>query len=202
MVPLQSQKPQAKPVKPYNQKPREKKVNDAAKTSAKRLDKANHKDNLTLHDWLTVVRFADEHKDLPQHAIVEHFQSKKDGALFFSQSALSQKLWMQSELECHANANPMALSSKRPQVVMCPNVEEALVEWVRHMETRHGESLTGPMLKEKRKIYEELLQVPEDEQLTGNGWIGSFCKTFNIKEQRRHGESGSWRMNVIELPKS
>ena len=50
------------------------------------------------------------------------------------------------------------------------------------METRHGESLTGPMLKEKRKIYEELFQVPKDEQLTGNGWIGSFCKTFNIKE--------------------
>ena len=65
----------------------------------------------------------------------------------------------------------MALSSKRPQVVTCPDVEEALVEWVRHMETRHGESLTGPMLKEKRKIYEELLQVPEDEQLTGNEWI-------------------------------
>ena len=45
MAPLPSQKPRAKPVKPYNQKPREKKVNDAAKTSAKRLDKANHKDN-------------------------------------------------------------------------------------------------------------------------------------------------------------
>ena len=89
---------------------------------------------------------------------------------------------MQSELESHTNANPMALSSKRPRVVMCPDAEEALVEWVRHMETRHGESLTGPMLKEKRKIYEELFQVPKDEQLTGNGWIGSFCKTFNIKE--------------------
>ena len=191
MAPLTTRKPRAKPEKPYNRKPREKKVKDVAKTSAKRLDKANHKDNLTLHDWLTVVRFADEHKDLPQHAIVEHFRSKKDGALFFSQSALSWKLQMRSELESRANANPMALSSKRPQVVTRPDVEEALVEWVRHMEARHGESLTGPMLKAKRKIYEQLFQVPEDERLTGDGWIGSFCKTYNIKERRRHGESGS-----------
>ncbi|KAF8670338.1 hypothetical protein AX14_005892 [Amanita brunnescens Koide BX004] len=42
------------------------------------------------------------------------------------------------------------------------------------MEARCGKSVTGPMLKEKRKVYEELLQVSENEQLTGEG----------------HGESG------------
>jgi hypothetical protein len=75
-------------------KPREKalKLMDSPATSAVKLGKP--KENLTLHDWMTVFAFIGMHKDIQQVAIVEHFKTKKDGALFFAQSTLSQKMKM------------------------------------------------------------------------------------------------------------
>lgn len=51
--------------------------------------------------------------------------------------------------------------------------------------------VSGPMLQEKRRQFEKLFNVPESEQLTGAGWVKSFCKAYKIKEHRRHGEAGS-----------
>jgi len=79
---------------------------------------------------------------------------------------------------------------KRPRVVTRPDVEKALFLWVRHMEEK-GENINGAMLAEKRRRFEEQLQVPDDERLSGERWIPSFCKAYNIKEHRRHGEAGS-----------
>jgi len=53
--------------------------------------------------------------------------------------------------ECHAHdqsllaSTPTALSSKRIWVVTRPDVEDALVLWVKHMEEKN-EHVTGPML--------------------------------------------------------
>src|SRR6202030_3081458 len=87
-------------------------------------------------------------------------------------------------------ANPSALSSKRPRNVARPDIERYLVEWVKHMEMK-GESVSGPMLQEKRRRFEDICKVPNGERLTGRGWIASFCKTYKLKERRRHGEAGS-----------
>jgi hypothetical protein len=82
-------------------------------------------------------------------------------------------------MEAHVNDNPSALSSKRPHVVTSPQVEHALILWVEWME-HNGESVTGPMLQEKCRRIEEELGIPEKERLPGDGWIVSFCKTYNI----------------------
>ncbi|KAN0132299.1 hypothetical protein V8E53_009899 [Lactarius tabidus] len=66
----------------------------------------------------------------------------------------------------------------------------ALYLWVLHME-EEKEMVNGPMLHVKRKRFEELLKVPEEEQLQGEGWIMPFCKAYKLKEYRRHGEAGS-----------
>jgi hypothetical protein len=63
------------------------KPTDSPATSAVKLGKP--KENLTLHNWMTVFAFMDMHKDIQQVAVVEHFKMKKDGALFFTQSTLS-----------------------------------------------------------------------------------------------------------------
>ena len=47
--------------------------------------------------------------------------------------------------------------------------------WSRHME-EWQETVTGPMLREKRKWFEDEFDVPENEQLTGDGWVPSFYK--------------------------
>lgn len=41
---------------------------------------------------------------------------------------------------------------------------------------RRGETMTGPMLMEKRWRFEEKLEVPDSERLKGAGWVPSFCK--------------------------
>ena len=38
-----------------------------------------------------------------------------------------------------------------------------------------GETVSDPMLLEKRKTFEEMLIVPEDKQLHGVGWLSPFC---------------------------
>jgi len=99
-----------------------------AKTSARSLVK---KGNLTLHDWLTIIDYFDSHS-LTQAEVVKYFHTCPEGTLIFTQSALS---WHLSTKGCeedqhHIKSNPTALSSKRPCVVTCPDIEQALLLWV------------------------------------------------------------------------
>ena len=58
-----------------------------------------------------------------------------------------------------------------------PDVKEALVLWVKHMEGK-DEHVTGPMLVAKRKKFEEALDVPLNERLESDGWVACFCKVY------------------------
>jgi hypothetical protein len=61
-----------------------------------------------------------------------------------------------------------------------------------------GEIITGLMLQEKHARFEELLNVPDNQRLSGDGWVMSFCKTYKLKEQQRHGEAGSVDLQAVE----
>ena len=105
-----------------------------------------------------------------------HFKTQAEGALIFTQATLSRKLkpQMRAELEACVSQIPNALSSKRPHIVTCPDVEKALFLWVKHMEEK-GESVNGPMLIAKCQKFEDCFNVPDDERLHGESWIPSFC---------------------------
>jgi hypothetical protein len=135
---------------------------------------------------------------MSQTAVVAHFKTKKDGSLTFTQGALSRAIAQRAELEARKDANPTALSSKRARVVTRPDVERALILWVRHLADSKGETVTGPMLREKCARFEELLNVPDNQHLLGDGWVVSFCKTYKLREQRRHGEAGSVDLQAVE----
>ena len=189
-----TRKPRGK-VRPYDRKPKAVVDKNAPKTSAKPVTKKG-RNNLTLADWLRVFTFIDVHPLLSQEETVQYFQEKINGALVFSQSALSRNWKRRQELEERSQLTPMALSSKRVRVVTRPDVERALVLWIRHIEETR-ETYTGDMLQAKRKRFEILLQVPEDQQLSGKGWIPPFCRQFKIKEYRRHGEAGSVDLDAV-----
>ena len=177
-----TRKPRKKPA-PY--KPRkclEKPQKDAPKSSAQCIGK-KARENLTLHDWMTVFQFVDEHPSMSQQAIVMHFKTQAEGALIFTQATLSQKLkpQMHAELEACVSQIPNALSSKQPHIVTHPDVEKALFLWVKHMEEK-GESVNGPMLIAKRQKFEDCFNVPDNERLHGESWIPSFCRAYKIKE--------------------
>ena len=154
-------------------------MKNAPKTSVKIVKEKRH-ENLTLHDWMTVFTFIDEHPEMTQSSIVRHFASKPN-ALIFNQCTLSRKLKSQEELEKCVTSHPNALSSKCPCVVTRPDVERALVLWVKHMEEK-GETVNGPMLKVKQLKFEEQFDVPEADRLHGDGWIVPFCKAYGYKE--------------------
>lgn len=172
-------KPRTVP-KPYNRTaktgPKPKAV-ATHKSSAKPPLKAQEKhENLTYGDWLEVFAWVDEHPAISQMAIVRHFSERADGPLLFTQGTLSRKLKARETIEHRAQANPAALSSKRPRVVTRPDVERALVIWQRQMESK-GQTVNRAMLVEKRSRFEKELDVPEEECVKGEGWISSFCQT-------------------------
>ncbi|KAJ3794951.1 hypothetical protein GGU11DRAFT_688776, partial [Lentinula aff. detonsa] len=43
----------------------------------------------------------------------------------------------------------------------------------------------------KHAAFEEALGIPNERCLTGKGWIPLFCKTYQIRQMQKHGESGS-----------
>ena len=181
---------------PYAHKTRQKPSKHAPATSAKQQN-SRSRENLTLHDWLTVFAYIDKHPTAPQSDVVQHFATQHTGALVFTQSTLSRKLKDRTNLEQRVHDNPSALSSKRPRIVTRPDVEKALVCWLHTMEDKK-EHVTGPMLREKRRRFEDLLGVPEEERLTGDGWVASFTRTYNLREHRRHGEAGSVDLAAVE----
>ena len=65
-----------------------------------------------------------------------------------------------------------------------------------------GESVTGPMLREKHKQFEELMNILEEQRFTGNGWIYPFCKAYKIKEYQQHGEAGSVDIRAVETERA
>ena len=181
---------------PYDRSaPRKPEAKDAPKTSARKI--TNKKENLTLHDWITVFNYIDEHQNASQDAIVKHFKTRVEGALIFDQSTLSRNLKRRKEMEARVHENPNALSSKRPRIVTRPDVEKALFLWFKHMEEK-GETVSGPMLVTKRTRFEEKFNVPQEERLGGDGWVASFCKAYKIKERRRHGEAGSVDLATVK----
>ena len=61
-----------------------------------------------------------------------------------------------------------------------------------------SEHVTGAMLQEKQRRFENLLEVPENKRLTGEGWVTSFKKAYKLREIRRHGEAASVDPNAVE----
>lgn len=133
--------------------------------------------NLTLNDWLTVVNYHDKHQPISQQEVVAYFARRQEEALIFTQSSLSchlsKKGWEEDQTKLAST--PTALSAKRAHIVTRPDVEKALVLWVKHMEEK-GETVSGPMLVLKREKYEKELNVPEEECLKSDGWVSKFCK--------------------------
>ena len=102
-----------------------------------------------------------------------------DGTLIFNQSTfswhLSKKGWDADEHKLESFLT--ALSSKRIQVVVCPDVENCFVLWVKHMEERK-ETVNGAMLIAKCEKFENALKVLEKERMISNGWISKFYKAY------------------------
>lgn len=185
------------PIASTNPAPQPRSEKNAPRSSAQSATKKTNRSNLTLFDWLTIFSWMDEHVGIRQDDVVHYFATRQEGALVFTQSALSKNLARRPELEARASSNPTALSGKRLRVVTHPGVERCLVLWVNHMLAR-GEVVNSHMLRTVREKFEEEMQVPEDQRLPAGRWVQSFCKAYGLKDHRRHGEAGSVDLEAVE----
>ncbi|KAI5892193.1 DDE-domain-containing protein, partial [Schizophyllum commune H4-8] len=158
--------------------------------------------HLTTADWLLVYAFRDANPGLTHTEIVEHFKTRPEGPLLFTQPTLSRKLGTAAReaVESRANATPTGLSSKRDRIVTEPLVEQALVKLCNQFEAR-GDHYTGDMLQVARGRFEEMFDIPLERRLKEKGWIASFKKTYGISEYARHGEAGSVDLAAVEREK-
>ncbi|KAJ3514077.1 hypothetical protein NMY22_g14859 [Coprinellus aureogranulatus] len=152
---------------------------------------------LTNADWLTVFRWIDLHPEATQEEVVRHFSSKKEGAPHFSQTTLSRRLAKRTQIEDRVAEYSGGASAKRERIVTAPQVDRSLFLWLKEMEAKN-ETVSGKMLIEKRKIFEERLGIPQAQRLEGPGWLASFCRAYGVKEIRRHGEAASVDLEAVE----
>ena len=58
----------------------------APKTSARPIQ-SHKRNNLTLHDWMTVFAYIDAHPGTSQDMIVKHFKTRAEGTLTFGRES-------------------------------------------------------------------------------------------------------------------
>jgi hypothetical protein len=123
------------------------------------------------------VQYYDKNQPLSQPEVVKYFANRLERALLLSQSALTRHLAKKGREEDQQRllSNPTALSGKRAQVVTRPDVEKALVLWVKHIKEK-WEHVTSAMLVAKQGKFEDLMDVPEEERLRSDGWVQKFCR--------------------------
>jgi len=74
--------------------------------------KKRKRENLNLSDWMRVYAYVDTlRQPINQSKVVNHFATRPEGALSFSQPTLSRKLRCRSEMEARMNSNPNALEA-------------------------------------------------------------------------------------------
>jgi hypothetical protein len=140
-------KPQAEHA-PYKLRKPQVNVNKNSAQSLAQPLQSNKKSqcNLTLHNWLTVFTYIDEHPGIFQDAIVQYFKTRPNGALIFDQSTLSCKLGKHENLQACIHEFPNVLLMKQPCIVTRPDVECALFLWVKHMEEKRETICYRPTL--------------------------------------------------------
>jgi len=144
--------------------------------AATALNARKRSSNLTYGQWVVVFDFVKAHPELQQDRVVEHFRAM---GWKVSQSNLSKKLQQQDSVRAEMSKTATGVNAKRPRIVACPAIERALVIWLRALEAR-GELVTGIMLLAKRERFEATLEVPDDERVTGKGWLDSFKKLYAL----------------------
>ncbi|KAG1739619.1 hypothetical protein EDD22DRAFT_982274 [Suillus occidentalis] len=115
-----------------------------------------------------------KNKDAPTTSAKPH-KSQAEIVLHFEKELTGALAFSQSAL---------SRALKRWPELEAPDVERALFTWIKHMEI-------------KGDMFEEEFDVPEEERLSGDGWIASFCRTYKIQEHRQHGEAGSVNLDDV-----
>ncbi|KAG8939468.1 hypothetical protein FRC04_006275 [Tulasnella sp. 424] len=120
---------------------------------------ALNRSNMTLHDCIRILDFAQANPKLSQGEIAAYF--RKNGFPTMNQSTISRIIKGEKATRAEAE-NEGNLSFKRPRLVEFPAIEAALAAWVLQGQTK-GLRITGEVLREKAHRFAQIEGVDMKE---------------------------------------
>ncbi|KAG8749740.1 hypothetical protein FRC12_013256 [Ceratobasidium sp. 428] len=141
--------------------------------------------HLTYTDKLRILDYYHAHSHLIQVDVVRALRCEYPT---LSQSTLSNYLSHEQEIRAYVELNPSHLRYKKPFRVALPDVDAALVDWVRDQLNR-GERLTGDRICEKGRWFCEEMNIPPEKRISfSSGWLDNFKERLGLHEVWHGGE--------------
>lgn len=129
---------------------------------------------------MAVVKFKDQNPHTSNNDLVDWVKENFD--LVVHPSTISRIIKGKDDI----GENP---STKRQRALQCPEIEDALLEWVLRSQDRI--ILTDAILIEKAKNFAQMLHVSESGLKFSHGWLDRFKKRHGLKQIKKHGEDAS-----------
>ncbi|KAF8608267.1 CenpB-DNA-bind-domain-containing protein [Ceratobasidium sp. AG-I] len=130
--------------------------------------------NLTFEQKLQVIEFYWSHRHLSLEQMVPPLRAM--GFLTITSTSISRCVQKEAEIREYVAGGSNRLGAKRQTLVRFPEVEAALVEWLKE-DSNNGVRPMGDQIREKaRHFYQLLGDKNEDPPTFSNGWLEGFRK--------------------------
>lgn len=154
-------------------------------------ENATNKQRTEILDWY--------HKNGKNQSLTARHFNEIYPSLHIKQPLISS--WVKDEAKwraAYASEDGVARSAKRARLTHHPEVTEMMDLWVVKA-CEDGLLLTGEVLRQKWRVFADMMGVPEDERLTlSDGWLTCYKNRMGLKQMKRHGEAGSAKPEVVE----
>ncbi|KAG8753744.1 Tigger transposable element-derived protein 5 [Ceratobasidium sp. 428] len=158
-------------------------------SSADEVELAPKRKYLTFWDKLKIIDFYCANRHLTQSEVAEHFQGRYPKIV---QGSVSRYMSQETEIRRYVAKYPNRLGYARPIHVTVPELEEALVQWVK-TSLRHGQTvLTDEMIYEKGRQLSQSLDIPDakrDALKFSSCWLKLFKERTGLRSILRDGKA-------------
>ncbi|EUC55975.1 tigger transposable element derived-like protein, putative, partial [Rhizoctonia solani AG-3 Rhs1AP] len=149
--------------------------------------KAQH---LTNYDKLRIIELI--HNRPPGTSVYQVVPSLRElGYSTIVPSTLSRLLKDEAKIRAYVQSNPQRLFEKHPPILVLPEVDAAVAQWVIQKLSNPRIRLTGDMIREKAREFNSLLGYPDDILVFSSGWLERFKIRIGLSRHVFHGEASS-----------
>lgn len=145
----------------------------------------------SLQVKVDIIKFVEKHPDVSYCDVGKKFEASKDVVY----RAVKDKENIMQAFEKRASSLESVSSSKRLKTSDHPQLEEALITWIRSVRSQNI-PLDGPTVLIKAEAYSTALGIENFK--ASQGWLSNFKKRHGITFQRIQGEAASVREHDTE----
>lgn len=138
--------------------------------------------NLTFEQKLQVIEFYWSHKHLTLEQMVPPLRAM--GFLTISATTISRCVRNEDQIREYVAGGSNRLGAKRQTLVCFPEVETALLDWLKE-EANNGVRPTGDQIREKARDLCRISGVKDEDALSFSpGWLEGFRKRNGLGTSR------------------